>query len=340
MPGSPRRPRASSARPTIRADYEQVIDIVDVWFEFGLHPRLRAGERPRHLPWPAALYLEGSDQHRGWFHSSLLEAAAPAAGRPIKAVLTHGFVLDEEGRKMSKSLGNVVAPQEVVRPIRRRHPAPVGDGSDISEDLRIGPEILKTQADIYRRLRNTLRWLLGALDGFTEAERVPVAEMPRTGALGAAPAGRTGRRVARRPCDDFCSTACSPSCTISAPPTCRRSISTSARTRCTANRPRSLRRRAARTVLDIVLALPVQLAGAVAVLHRRGSLAGPPSRRRRQRPPGEASRRCRRRGATRPWRSAGTAIRDMRRVVTGALEVERGAKRIGSSLQAAPTGPT
>ena len=158
------------------ADYEQVMDIVDVWFESGsTHAFVLEN---RHLPWPADLYLEGSDQHRGWFHSSLLEAVGTRGVAPFKAVLTHGFVMDEHGRKMSKSLGNVIAPQEVADQYGADILRLWVMMSDTAEDLRIGPEILKQQAELYRRLRNTLRWLLGSLAGFTEDERVPEAEMP------------------------------------------------------------------------------------------------------------------------------------------------------------------
>jgi isoleucyl-tRNA synthetase len=157
-------------------DYKQVMDIVDVWFESGsTHAFVLEG---RHLPWPADLYLEGSDQHRGWFHSSLLESVGTRGVAPFKAVLTHGFVMDEHGRKMSKSLGNVTAPQEVSDKFGADILRLWVMMSDTSEDLRIGPEILKQQAELYRRLRNTLRWLLGSLAGFTEAERVPEPEMP------------------------------------------------------------------------------------------------------------------------------------------------------------------
>ena len=157
-------------------DYEQVMDIVDVWFEAGsTHAFVLEA---RGLPWPADLYLEGSDQHRGWFQSSLLEAVGTRGVAPFKAVLTDGFVMDEQGRKMSKSLGNTTAPQEV----NDRFGADILRlwvmMSDTTEDLRIGPEILKQQAELYRRLRNTLRWLLGSLAGFTEAERVAYDDMP------------------------------------------------------------------------------------------------------------------------------------------------------------------
>ena len=132
----------------------------------------------RGLPWPADLYLEGSDQHRGWFQSSLLEAVGTRGVAPFKAVVTDGFVNDEHGRKMSKSLGNVVAPEEVAKQYGVDILRLWVMMSDTTEDLRIGPEILKQQAELYRRLRNTLRWVLGSLHGFSETERVPVDEMP------------------------------------------------------------------------------------------------------------------------------------------------------------------
>jgi isoleucyl-tRNA synthetase len=156
--------------------YEQVKDIVDVWFESGSTHAFVLEDRG--LPWPADLYLEGSDQHRGWFQSSLLEAVGTRGRAPFKAVLTDGFVMDEHGRKMSKSLGNVVAPEEVAKQYGVDILRLWVMMSDTSEDLRIGPEILKQQAELYRRLRNSLRWILGSLAGFEEAERVPVAEMP------------------------------------------------------------------------------------------------------------------------------------------------------------------
>ena len=156
--------------------YEQVMDIVDVWFESGSTHGFALQDRG--LPWPADLYLEGSDQHRGWFQSSLLEAVGTRGQAPYRAVLTHGFVLDEAGRKMSKSLGNVTSPQEVTDKMGADILRLWVVNSDVSEDLRIGPEILKQQSELYRRLRNTLRWLLGSLDGFTDAERVPVEDMP------------------------------------------------------------------------------------------------------------------------------------------------------------------
>ncbi|WP_137181075.1 isoleucine--tRNA ligase [Roseomonas sp. AR75] len=159
------------------ADYEQVMDIVDVWFESGsTHAFVLTPERG--LPWPADLYLEGSDQHRGWFQSSLLESVGTRGVAPFKAILTHGFVLDEQGRKMSKSLGNVVAPQEVVSKSGADILRLWVMNTDVTEDQRIGKNILEQQGELYRRIRNTLRWLLGNLDGFDGSEIVPHAELP------------------------------------------------------------------------------------------------------------------------------------------------------------------
>ncbi|MCC6827607.1 MAG: isoleucine--tRNA ligase [Novosphingobium sp.] len=167
-------------------DYERVTDILDVWFDSGSTHAfvLESGRWPDLLrpegytgP-PADLYLEGSDQHRGWFQSSLLESCGTRGHAPYKAVLTHGFTMDSKGMKMSKSLGNTIDPLKVMETngadIIRLWALSV----DFTEDHRIGDEILKGVADQYRKLRNTFRYLLGALDGFTEAERVGVEAMP------------------------------------------------------------------------------------------------------------------------------------------------------------------
>ena len=151
--------------------WRPVTDILDVWFDSGsTHAFVLEGADD--LTWPAALYLEGSDQHRGWFQSSLLEACGTRGRAPYQGVLTHGFLLDEKGRKMSKSLGNGVEPEEVLQNYGADIMRLWVVASDFTEDLHIGPTILKQVADSYRRFRNTLRYLLGALDGFTEAERL------------------------------------------------------------------------------------------------------------------------------------------------------------------------
>ncbi|MEL6921489.1 MAG: isoleucine--tRNA ligase [Pseudomonadota bacterium] len=156
--------------------WEKVDDILDVWFDSG-STHAFCLEMREDLKWPADLYLEGSDQHRGWFHSSLLESAGTRGRAPYDAVLTHGFVMAEDGRKMSKSEGNVVTPQDVIKKsgadILRLWVAT----SDYSEDLRLGETILQTNIDSYRKLRNTIRWMLGTL-AHDEGESVEYTDMP------------------------------------------------------------------------------------------------------------------------------------------------------------------
>jgi isoleucyl-tRNA synthetase len=158
-------------------EWEQVRDILDVWFDSGSTHAFCLEQRPD-LKWPADLYLEGSDQHRGWFHSSLLESCGTRGRAPYDGVLTHGFVVAEDGRKMSKSLGNIVTPQDVIKQsgadILRLWVA----SADYAEDLRLGPEILKTNIEAYRKLRNTMRYILGAVDGLQDWEFVQAKDMP------------------------------------------------------------------------------------------------------------------------------------------------------------------
>ena len=160
-------------------DYERVTDILDVWFDSGCtHAFVLESGRWPDLQWPADLYLEGSDQHRGWFQSSLLQSCGTRGRAPYNAVLTHGFTMDQKGMKMSKSLGNTINPLDLMRDsgadILRLWALTV----DFTEDHRIGKEILSGVSDQYRKLRNTFRYLLGALDGFSDAEKVAVADMP------------------------------------------------------------------------------------------------------------------------------------------------------------------
>ncbi|MEE2952709.1 MAG: isoleucine--tRNA ligase [Pseudomonadota bacterium] len=156
--------------------WTMVRDILDVWFDSGSTHAFCLEKRPD-LKWPADLYLEGSDQHRGWFQSSLLESCGTRGRAPYDAVLTHGFVMDEEGRKMSKSLGNTVTPQDVIKESGADILRLWVVSSDYSEDLRLGKTILQTNVDSYRKLRNTIRWMLGTL-AHDEGESVPFAEMP------------------------------------------------------------------------------------------------------------------------------------------------------------------
>ncbi len=315
------------------AKYEKVTDIVEVWFESGASHSYVLEKRPD-LKWPASLYLEGSDQHRGWFHSSLLESCGTRGRAPYEAVLTHGFVLDEQGRKMSKSLGNVVSPQEVVE----RSGADILRlwvvASDYSEDLRIGPEILKYHADMYRRLRNTLRYLVGNLAGFSERERVDVADMPELERWVLDRLAETDALVRETSQSyDFHTmfTALHNLCAVDLSAfyfDVRKDV-------LYCDRPDSLRRRAARTVLDRVfdslarwLAPVLCFTAEEAWLARHGEapevsvhLEGYPE-------------------LPASWRdealgSKWARLRDLRRVVTGALEMERAQKRLGSSLQGA-----
>lgn len=157
--------------------WEKVTDILDVWFDSGCTHAFCLETRDD-LTWPADLYLEGTDQHRGWFQSSLMEACATRGRAPYKAVLTHGFVMAEDGRKMSKSLGNTVPPEQIIRQFGAEILRLWVASSDFTEDLRIGDEIIKTSADAYRKLRNTLRYMIGALDGYDETNAVDYADMP------------------------------------------------------------------------------------------------------------------------------------------------------------------
>ncbi|MDX1703575.1 MAG: class I tRNA ligase family protein, partial [Altererythrobacter ishigakiensis] len=163
------------------AEFEMVTDILDVWFDSGCtHAFTLEGDRWPDQRWPADLYLEGSDQHRGWFQSSLLESSATRGRAPYDAVLTHGFTMASDGKKMSKSLGNTIDPLKVMEQYGADIIRLWALSVDFTEDHRIGDEILKGVGDQYRRLRNTFRYLLGALDGFVgdmgDAGEIPELE--------------------------------------------------------------------------------------------------------------------------------------------------------------------
>ncbi|HWK75845.1 MAG TPA: class I tRNA ligase family protein, partial [Povalibacter sp.] len=158
-------------------DYEKVTDIMDVWFDSGVMHHCVTKMRPE-ITAPADLYLEGSDQHRGWFHSSLLTSAALHDRAPYRAVLTHGFTIDEKGRKMSKSLGNVIVPQKVVGTLGADVLRLWIAATDYSNEMSLSDEILKRVAESYRRVRNTARFLLGNLAGFDPAtDQLPPEEL-------------------------------------------------------------------------------------------------------------------------------------------------------------------
>ncbi len=148
------------------------MDILDVWFDSGVSHAAVLKQRPE-LSWPADLYLEGSDQHRGWFQSSLLTSVGTTGQAPYRTVLTHGFTVDGSGKKMSKSAGNVVAPQEVIDKYGAEVLRLWVSAADYRDDVRISPEILTHLAEAYRRIRNTSRYLLGNLSDFDpEKDRV------------------------------------------------------------------------------------------------------------------------------------------------------------------------
>ena len=322
------------------ADYSQVFDIVDVWFESGsthafcLNQELGSSEWPN-LKWPATLYLEGSDQHRGWFHSSLLEGCGTLGRAPFDQVLTHGFILDEQGRKMSKSLGNVTAPQEVIDQMGADILRLWVVASDTSDDLRIGKEILKQIGDLYRRFRNTLRYLLGALDGFSESERLPLDQMPElerwvlhrlheVDAVVRADLTKYDFNHLLTTLHDFCNGD------LSAFYFDIRKDSLYC------DRTDSVRRRAARTVMDQVFHhLTLWLAPFLCFTAEEAWLA-------RNNNSSEGSVHLQVFPETpKTWNNETLGkkwaeVRNLRRVVTGAMELARNEKKIGSSLQAHP----
>jgi isoleucyl-tRNA synthetase len=321
--------------------FTPVMDILDVWFDSGsthaftlevredLKTRRRVDGGPDRV-----MYLEGSDQHRGWFHSSLLESCGTRGRAPYDIVVTHGFTLDEQGRKMSKSLGNTVAPQDVIKQygadILRLWTASV----DYWDDQRIGPEILKSVVDQYRKLRNTIRWMLGTLHHFDPSDLVPTNRMPELerlmlhrlceldGEVRKAYATYDYKRVVSLLASFMTSDLsafyfdvrkdalyCDPASSVT--------------------------RRSALTVIDQLFRCVVTWLAPVLVftaeeawLARFGEESGSVHLQQFPIIPPE-------------WRNdelaaRWTRIRRVRRVVTGALEIERAQKRIGSSLEAAP----
>ena len=312
--------------------YEKVEDILDVWFDSG-STHAFVLENRANSRWPADLYLEGSDQHRGWFQSSLLESSGSRGRAPYGAVMTHGFTLDEKGEKMSKSLGNSVEPQDITREsgaeILRLWAAMV----DYAEDQRIGKTILQTTIDGYRKLRNTVRYLLGALAGFEDAERVGLEDMPPLERFILHRLWELDAQVRRaygayrfqdvwRPLAEFCTNDLSALYFD-----IRRDV-------LYCDRPDSPRRRACRTVMDLVFERLTAWLGPLAAFTMEEAWA--------TRFPDAGSNVLRVIPATpEAWRDEAEAARwtkveAVTRVVTGALEVERREKRIGAALEAAP----
>lgn len=314
--------------------WELVTDILDVWFDSGSTHAFVIRDRADGSPDGVAdVYLEGTDQHRGWFHSSLLQSVGTKGKAPYREVVTAGFTLDAKGMKMSKSIGNTIAPDQVIRQygadILRLWVAQV----DYTNDQRIGDEILKGVADSYRRLRNTMRFMLGNLNGFDEAERVEAADMPdlerfilhRLAELDTVVregyAAHDFQGVFQK-LFQFCTSDLSALYFD-----IRKDV-----LYCDGN---SLERRSARTVLDLIFhRLTTWLAPMLTFTMEDVWL---------ERFPGaESSVHMQDFPETPDWLDAELAarwelIRKVRRVVTGAIEVERTAKVIGASLEAAPT---
>jgi len=326
--------------------WQKVDDILDVWFDSGSTHAFTL-EDPRHFPTLAGIrrrkdggddtvmYLEGSDQHRGWFHSSLLESCGTRGVAPFDEVLTHGFVLDEKGEdKMSKSRGNVISPQDVMR----THGADIlrlwVTASDYADDIRFGPEILKNFTEIYRKLRNTLRWMLGNLAHFHTEDRVAAGEMPELERLMLHRLAELDAQV-RQAYAEFDYKR------IFAGLNQFMTVDLSAfyfdirKDALYCDPYSSVTRKAALTVIDEVFRCTVTwLAPMLCFTAEEAWVA---------RYPGaessvhlelfpELPANWRDDALAEKWRK----VRTVRRVVTGALELERAAKRIGSSLEAAP----
>ena len=212
-------PSGTSCKKCGKQEFEKEMDILDVWFDSGVSHAAVLKQRPE-LSWPADMYLEGSDQHRGWFQSSLLTSVGTTGMAPYRTVLTHGFTVDGSGKKMSKSAGNVVAPQEVIDKYGAEVLRLWVSAADYRDDIRISPEILTHLAEAYRRIRNTSRYLLGNLSDFDpERGHGSRGQAPRDRPLGIAPAAEADAASDARPTKISSSISCSIRSIISAPST-------------------------------------------------------------------------------------------------------------------------
>jgi len=324
--------------------WQKVDDILDVWFDSG-STHAFVLEDPRHFPAlvhikrkidggpETAMYLEGSDQHRGWFQSSLLESCGTRGRAPFDVVLTHGFVLDEHGYKMSKSLGNVTAPQDVIKDSGADILRMWVCAADYADDLRIGPEILKTTVETYRKLRNTLRWMLGNLAHFEATDRVAFEKMPELERLMLHRLAELDPLI-RQAYADFDYKR------IFAALNAFMTVDLSAfyfdirKDALYCDPYSSLTRKACLTVLDQLFRATVTwLAPMLCFTAEEAWLARyPEAQSVHLEPFPDVPTAWRDEALAEKWRK----LRNIRRVVTGALELERAAKRVGSSLEAAP----
>jgi isoleucyl-tRNA synthetase len=332
--------------PKLAAEgWQKVDDILDVWFDSGSthafvledrqnFPQLGNIVRKIDGGDDTVMYLEGSDQHRGWFHSSLLESSGTRGRAPFDVVLTHGFTLDEHGRKMSKSLGNTVEPQKVIKDSGADILRLWVCATDYADDQRLGPEILKNTVESYRKLRNTIRWMLGTLYHFRPGDEIAFAEMPELERYMLHQlAGQDA--IVRKAYADFDYK------TVVASLAAFMNTELSAfyfdvrKDTLYCDPPSSSARKAALTAIDIICdAILKWLAPVLSFtceeawrLYRPGA---EPSVHLTLFPSGLEPFRDEKLAAK--W----DTIRNVRRVVTGALELERAAKRIGSSLEASP----
>ena len=311
--------------------WKQVRDILDVWFDSGSTHTFTLEDRPD-LKWPADVYLEGSDQHRGWFHSSLLESCATRGRAPYNAVVTHGFTMAEDGRKMSKSLGNQVFPQDVMKESGADILRLWVMNTDYWEDQRLGKTIIQTNIDAYRKIRNTIRWMLGTL-AHDKGEEIAYADLP---ALEKLMLHRLAEldEIVRKGYDEFDFKRVV------------RSLSDFANVELSAfyfdvrkdalycDAPSSLRRRASLHVIrKLFESLVLWFAPMLPFTMEEAWLS--------RNPDAESVHIEQFPEIPADWKNEALAakwakVREVRKVVTGALEIERREKRIGSSLEAAP----
>jgi isoleucyl-tRNA synthetase len=331
--------------PRSAEDWKKVDDICDVWFDSGSTHAFVLEDR-QHFPQlghivrkidggaDTVMYLEGSDQHRGWFQSSLLESSGTRGRAPFDVVLTHGFTLDENGRKMSKSLGNTVEPQKVMKDSGADILRLWVCATDYADDQRIGPEILKNTIETYRKLRNSMRWMLGTLHHFKPEDAVAPAEMPELERLMLHQLAEQAAIVNKAYAEfDYKTVVASLSAFMNTELSAFYFDIRKDTLYC--DPPSSLARKAALTTIDILC--DAILRWFAPVLSFTCDEAW-----RLYRPDAEPSVHLtlfpegldafRDEKLATKWET----IRNVRRVVTGALEVERAAKRIGSSLEASP----
>ena len=326
-------------------EWKKIDDICDVWFDSGSthafvledkqnFPQLGTIVRKMDGGADTVMYLEGSDQHRGWFQSSLLESSGTRGGAPFDVVLTHGFTLDENGRKMSKSLGNTTEPQKIIAQSGADILRLWVCATDYADDQRIGPEILKNTIETYRKLRNSVRWMLGTLHHFKPNDAVDFADMPELERLMLHALAQQSAIVRRAYAEfDYKTVVASLSAFMNTELSAFYFDIRKDTLYC--DPPSSMARKAALTTIDIICDailkwLAPVLSFTAEEAWRMYKPDAEPSVHLTQFPEGFDAYRDEALAAK--W----DIIRNVRRVVTGALEVERAAKRIGSSLEASP----